>query len=166
MRTILLGAAALALAGAARAEEPIKPKLFRVSLGTYQARSGGARSTLNLGYDLPPLEKGKKKSPLVYSAYLDTNSKKSGGVTHSLTGIGLAARSEGSGKKADGTLYKGAGVGLYTVKAGTSRSRLGGKLFLGYERKEGVFAEAGYTLVPKVSGYDASGFGLGIGYRF
>jgi hypothetical protein len=165
MRNIVLGVAALALAGVARADEPVKPKLFRASLGTYSAKDGGSRSSLNFGYDLPPM-KGQKPTNLLYSAYLDTNSGKKGGVTHSLTGIGLAVRSEGAMKKADGSLYKGAGVGLYTIKAGTSRSRLGGKLFVGYERKEGVFAEASYNLIPKVSGYDASGIGLDIGYRF
>ena len=44
--------------------------------------------------------------------------------------------------------------------------RLGGKAFIGYERKEGVFVEAGYTLVPKINQLNASGLGLSLGYRF
>lgn len=161
MRSFVLAVAAFALAGMARADEPVKPKPFRASLGTYSANDGGSRNAIDLSYDLPAM-KGAKPSNLLYSAYLNTNSNKKGGVTNSLTGIGLGVRQKSSAAG----FYPGAGVGLYTIKAGATRSRLGGKVLYGYERKEGVFAEASYNVIPKVSGYDASGVGLAVGYRF
>ena len=58
MRNLVLGAAILTFAGVARADEPVKPKPLRASLGTYSANDGGSRNSLNLSYDLPPM-KGK-----------------------------------------------------------------------------------------------------------
>jgi hypothetical protein len=152
------------LSGAALADDEVKPRPYRASLGTYDASTGGSRSSFNVSYDLAL--PGKKDTRASYSLYLDTNSKRTAGVTSSLTGFGLSMRLDSTAPKADGGLYRGVGVGLYTIKAGASRSRLGGKAFIGYERKEGVFVEAGYTLVPKINQFNASGLGLSLGYRF
>ncbi len=164
MRTALAMLALAMVSGAALAEDDVRPRPYRVSLGTYDASTGGARRSLNASYDLAM--PGKKDTRANYSLYLDTNSRRTAGTTSSLTGFGLAMRLDSHAPKADGGLYRGVGVGLYTIKAGASRSRLGGKAFLGYERKEGVFVEASYTLVPKINQLNASGLGLSLGYHF
>jgi hypothetical protein len=169
MRTPLAVMALAVLAGAAMAGDDVKPRPYRVSLGTYDAKTGGSRSALSVSYDLAMPTSGKKETHSGYSSYslyFDSNSKKRNGVSSSLSGLGVALRLDGRPEKADGGIYRGVGVGLYTIKAGASRSRLGGKAFVGYERKEGVFVEAGYTFVPKINGVDASGLGLALGYRF
>lgn len=158
---IQLAMIALAMAaGAAFAQDDVRPRPYRLSVGTYDANTGGSRRSFNFSYDLA----FKKPTQGFYSVYVDTNSKRRNGVTNSLTGVGVSLRLENAGT--DGHFYRGVGLGLYTIKAGATRSRMGGKLFVGYERKEGVFAEAGYTLIPKVSGVNASGLGLSLGYRF
>jgi hypothetical protein len=158
-------AVALALmAGAAwAAGDEVRPRPYRVSIGTYDAKTGGSRSSFNVSYDLALKKQDSKAS---YSVYFDSNSKRRNGVTTSLSGLGVSLRLDSRDDKADGGVYRGAGLGLYTIKAGASRSRMGGKVFVGYERKEGYFAEAGYTLVPKINSVDASGPGLALGYRF
>jgi hypothetical protein len=163
LRIQLLAVALALVAGAAMADDEVKPRPYRVSLGNYDAKTGGSRGSFNVSYDLA-LKKQSIGSN--YSIYFDSNSKRRNGVTSSLTGLGISLRLNNNNPKADGGVYRGAGLGLYTIKAGASRSRMGGKLFVGYERKEGVFAEAGYTLVPKINGVDASGLGLSLGYRF
>ncbi|MGC4046867.1 MAG: hypothetical protein QM758_23985 [Armatimonas sp.] len=150
-------------AGAVMAQDDVRPRPYRLSVGTYDASTGGSRTSFNGSYDLALKS---QKSSAKYSVYVDTNSKRRNGVTNSLTGFGASIRLEDNDGKSGGHLYRGAGLGLYTIKAGATRSRMGGKLFVGYERKEGVFAEADYTLIPKVSGVNASGLGLSLGYRF
>lgn len=73
--------------------------------------------------------------------------------------------------------YGGLGVGVYSVSVDTrgggsglggtheSAIRPGGKILVGYQRNR-LFTEAGYNLIGKVSGENASNFFLQVGLKF
>jgi hypothetical protein len=72
--------------------------------------------------------------------------------------------------------YVGAGIGAYRIDIHddliTQNTRLGGKVFLGFDMRNGFFVEAGYVILGKVQtalfhrSRDLSRPSLSIGYRF
>jgi len=159
----LFGATARAQADLLSGKKP-----FRLKIGGYFPTSGNTKSDFgkNLvagGLSYRPL----KLIPLdLYTDY--TEASKNGnklqifdfGVStrHSLLPISLPI----------GGPYIEGGLGYYNVKVGGggTKSRIGGKVALGYESPIGIFGEAEYDIITKVNGYDPSGYRLNIGYRF
>jgi hypothetical protein len=66
--------------------------------------------------------------------------------------------------------YIGAGAGVYRVDLHDllhrESTRLGGKVFAGFEMRNGVFFEAAYNILGKLFPRDLSRLGVSIGYHF
>ena len=147
---------------------PEKP--FRVSIGTYNPGKSNVRDLIgsslpqiSLGYDI---SKTLTKKPLLYGVYLDYAQNHHSGTSNSIAGFGIQGRYLSSSPVNAGHFYAGAGIGSYSVKIGKSNSKIGGKIFGGYELHSGYFADFTYTLINKVSGYDPNGVVFAIGRRF
>lgn len=164
---IALGVAVLAPMGSAlAADDTMKvEKPIRVLAGVFNATNGTnkSRTSLGIGYDFM---KSAATNPSVYGIFVDFNSRKTAGVTTSLTGVGVSGRFYLESANAAGKPYATLGVGSYTIKSGASQSKLGGKLGLGYELNNGFLGELDYTTTQKVGGKDAGGVNFRIGYRF
>ncbi|WP_309709241.1 hypothetical protein [Armatimonas sp.] len=164
---LALGMALLApTASALAADDTMKvEKPIRVLAGIFSSTNGTnkQRTAIGVGYDFM---KTSATNPTVYSVFIDTNSKKTGGVTTSLTGVGVSGRFYLESANAAGKPYATVGVGSYTFKSGASKSVIGGKLGIGYELNNGWLGELDYTTTQKVGSKDAGGMGFRIGYRF
>lgn len=164
---IALGVALLApTVSALAADDTLKvEKPIRVLAGIFNASSGTnkSRTAFGVGYDFM---KSSATNPTVYGVFLDFNSKKTAGVTTSLTGIGVSGRFYLESANAAGKPYATAGLGSYTFKSGTSQSKLGGKVGIGYELNNGFLGELDYTTAQKIRGNDPGGINFRIGYRF
>jgi len=167
LKRLTFTALCLAIAGAAFAADDALQveKPIRVLGGIFSPASGGggSRTSLGVGYDF---SKSTAKNPSVYGVYLDYNSKKSAGVTTSLTGIGVSSRFYLDSANKAGKPYASVGVGSYTFKSGASSSKLGAKLELGYELNDGFLVSLDYTASQKVAGKNTGGTNFRIGYRF
>ncbi|WP_395094135.1 hypothetical protein [Armatimonas sp.] len=164
---LTLGVTMLAPLGSAYAADDVKvvEKPIRVLAGIFSAASGAnkQRTAIGVGYDFM---KTAATNPTVYGVFLDYNSKKVAGVTTSLTGVGISGRFYLESANAAGKPYATLGVGSYTLKAGTSQSKIGGKLGIGYELNNGWLGELSSTMIQKIGGKDPGGVTFGIGYRF
>jgi hypothetical protein len=145
-------------------------KPFRVSVGVYSPSSSGMRNAvgsslplLSLSYDL---SKTASEKPLMYSAYFDYGQNRKNGTNNSLTAFGVSARTLSRAPITSGRYFVGGGVGSYTVKVGDSNSKIGGKVFAGYEMNNGFFGEATYHVINKIHGTDPSGLSISVGKRF
>lgn len=143
---------------------------FRAAIGVYSPSSSGMRRAagssmpmLSLSYDV---SKTLDEKPLIYGVYFDYAQNKQNGTTNSLTAFGISGRYLTSAPLGRARYYAGGGVGSYSVKVGSTNSKIGGKLFGGYERNDGYYGEASYHIINKVNGFDPSGLGLQIGKRF
>ena len=187
MKTVMilaLGVAMLAPLGSARAaDDTLKvEKPIRVLAGIFNATNGTSKSrtAIGVGYDFT---KSTATNPSVYGVYLDYNSKKTSGLTSSLTGIGVSGRFYLESANAAGKPYALVGIGSYSLKGQisstaqassratattttTTTSKLGGKLGIGYELNNGFLGEIDYTTTQKIGGKDAGGTNIRIGYRF
>lgn len=184
--TIALGVALLApTVSALAADDTLKvEKPIRVLAGIFSASNGTnkQRTAFGLGYDI---SKSTATNPSIYGVFLDYNSKKSGGVTTSLTGVGVSGRFYLDSANAAGKSYALAGVGSFSLKmptgtsaaassraegtttsGSTTASKLGGKLGIGYELNNGFLGEVDYTMIQKISGTDPGGINIRVGYRF
>lgn len=165
--TLALGVAILAPLGSAWAADDamtvVKP--IRVLAGIFSSTNGAnkQRTSLGVGYDFM---KTTATNPTVYGVYLDYNSKKTGTVTTSLLGVGVSGRFYLESANEAGKPYATVGIGSYTLRAGASQSKLGGKLGIGYELNNGFLGEIDYTTTQKIGGRDAGGTNIRIGYRF
>ena len=183
----LVALSALALPAMAQGNDVkavVKP--IRVLAGIFNANKGSEKVGVNVGvsYDFM---KSTSSMPAIYSVYVDYNERDdvSFGSTEgsqgerqgrdidlgverklSRTGIGVAARFLTSSADDAAHAYYGAGIGSYSVKFRGTDSKIGGKIFGGYELNNGWFGELDYTLIPKINGIDVSGLGLRAGYRF
>ncbi len=164
---IALGVALLApTVSALAADDTMKvEKPIRVLAGIFNASSGTnkSRTALGVGYDFM---KSSATKPTVYGVFVDFNSKKVAGVTTSLTGVGVSGRFYLESANESGKPYALAGIGSYTFKAGTSQSKLGGKVGIGYELNNGFLGELDYTTAQKIGGNDPGGINIRVGYRF
>jgi hypothetical protein len=169
-------ASSLAADDTMKVEKPI-----RVLAGIFSSTNGTnkQRTAIGVGYDL---NKTSATNPTVYGIYLDYNSKKSNGLTTSLTGIGVSGRFYLESANAAGKPYATVGIGSYSLKASSATtngsssratatttstaSKLGGKLGIGYELNNGWLGEVDYTTTQKIGGQDAGGTNIRIGYRF
>ena len=164
---LMLGAALLAPVSSALAVDDKAPvsKPIRVLAGIFSASNGTnkQRTSVGVGYDFM---KTTMKNPITYGAYVDYNTKKVAGVNLTMTGIGVSGRYYLDSGDAVGKSYATAGIGSYTVKAGTSKSKIGGKVGIGHELANGFLAEVDYTSVQKIGGKDPGGINARVGYRF
>ncbi|WP_395138633.1 hypothetical protein [Armatimonas sp.] len=164
---LTLGVAILAPMGSALAADDAMTveKPIRVLAGIFSASKGTnkQRTALGVGYDFM---KTAATNPTVYGIFLDYNSKKTGGVTTSLTGVGVSGRFYLDSANAAGKSYATVGVGTYTFKAGGSVSKIGGKFGIGYELNNGWLGELDSTMIQKANGTDLGGINFRIGYRF
>jgi Outer membrane protein beta-barrel domain len=164
---------ALAADDAMKVEKPI-----RILAGIFSASEGTSkqRTAIGVGYDFM---KTSASNPTVYGVFVDYNSKKSGGLTTSMTGIGVSGRFYLDSANAAGKSYALVGFGSFSLKSqarttvGTSTtitsnttSKLGGKVGFGYELNNGFLLEADYNIIQKINSVDPSGFNIRLGYRF
>lgn len=175
-RIVSLAALALMALPATAAGDDVQKveKPIRVLLGIFEPTAGGMSTALNIGVGYDFL-KSKDKAPLIYSIFIDRSSRREtfdigeGGTIRrdvSRLGIGLTARLLTSSANDKARSYFGAGIGSYTFKNGASKSKFGGKVFVGHELNNGLFVEADYTLLSKINGTDPGGIGLRAGLRF
>ena len=148
-----------------KTESPIK-----ASLGVYSPLGGATRNAM--GSILPLLslsyEAGKTLSdkPILYGAFFDYAQNRKNGTNTSVTAFGVSARYLSQSPRSQDRYFYGAGVGSYDVKIGTSNSKVGGKLFGGYERNDGYFGEVSYHMLSKINGNDPSALSFSVGRRF
>ena len=166
--TIALGMAVSSAQAQTTILTPEKP--FRVSIGTYNPTSGGTRTAMgatlpmiSLSYDVG---KSTAEKPTIAGVYFDYAQNNRHGTTNSVTAFGVSARYLSRAPVTHGRFFAGAGIGSYSVKIGNSNSKIGGKLFGGYELNDGYFGEITYHMINKVHGNDPSALAFSVGRRF
>lgn len=148
-----------------RAQNPLK-----VSIGTYNPVGGATRQAM--GATLPMVsfsyDAGKTQAdkPILYGAFLDYAQNRKNGTNTSVTAFGVTARYLSQSPRIGDRYFYGAGIGSYDVKIGTSNSKIGGKLFAGYEHNTGYYGEMSYHMLSKINGNDPSAVSLTVGKRF
>jgi len=164
---------ALGIAGStAQAQTTIltSEKPFRVSIGTYNPTSGATRTAM--GSTLPMLSlsydagKSTAERPTILGVYFDYAQNNRNGTTNSVAAFGVSARYLSRAPVTHGRYFIGGGIGSYSVKMGNSNSKIGGKIFGGYELNDGYFGEVTYHMINKVHGNDPSALAFAIGRRF
>jgi hypothetical protein len=161
-----------ALASTSHAQDVLitTQKPLRVSIGTYNPMASSVRSAM--GATLPMIgltyDAGKTLAdkPMIYGAYLDFAQNRKQGTNTSLTAFGVSGRYLSTSPRSKDRYFAGAGVGSYNVKIGSTSSKVGGKLFGGYERNDGYFGEVAYHMIAKVAGSDPSAVSFAVGRRF
>lgn len=150
---------------------------IRVQLGGFFPTSSTVTGTLRraalyggASYDMYNMG-SKGGTPTVAGIYADASYNSSGGLHLTQVGVGVDGRVYAGGSTYGGQFYIGAGVGAYFLNANgffasTNNTRLGGKIFVGYEFSQGFFVEGGYTFITSVSGISPSGFQAALGYKF
>lgn len=145
-------------------------KPFRAALGIYNPVGGAIRSAmgttlpmLSLSYDLG---KTMASRPLLYSVFFDYAQLRQHGTNNSMSAFGLEGRYLSRAPVSVGRYFVGAGVGSYDIKMGSSNSKIGGKLFGGYERNDGYYGQVTYHMINKINGSDPSALALAVGRRF
>jgi len=148
---------------------------IRVEIGGFFPTSSAVTGTLRraalyggASYDF--YSGHQSSSPTAAGLYVDASYNSSGGLHLTQVGVGVDGRLYAS-NSTSGQFYVGAGVGVYFVNANgffssTNNTRIGGKLFIGYELTQGFFVEGGYTYIASVNGINPSGFQAAIGYKF
>ncbi len=160
------------LASMAQAQDvmltPQKP--FRVAIGTYNPMGstirqsmGGTLPMLSLSYDAT---KSTADKPMIYGAYFDYAQNRRSGTNNSVTAFGVSARYLSQAPVTSSRYFIGGGIGSYDVKVGGSNSKIGGKVFGGYELNNGYFGELTYHIINKIHGDDPSAVAIAIGRRF
>ena len=145
-------------------------KPFRASIGTYNPTSGATRTAM--GSSLPMISlsydagKSTAEKPTIYGVYFDYAQNNRNGTNNSVTAFGVSARYLSRAPVTSGRYFAGAGIGSYSVKIGNSNSKIGGKLFGGYELNNGYFGEVTYHMINKVHGNDPSALAFSVGRRF
>lgn len=148
-----------------KTESPIK-----ASIGVYNPVGGATRNAM--GSTLPMLsigyEPGKTTAdkPLLFGAFFDYAQNKKNGTNASMTAFGVSARYISQSPRSADRYFYGAGVGSYDVKIGTSNSKVGAKIFGGYERNDGYFGQVSYHMLSKINGNDPSALSFSVGRRF
>jgi hypothetical protein len=143
---------------------------IKVSIGTYNPLGGASRRAM--GSTLPMIsltyEAGKtmQDKPVLFGAFFDYAQNRKQGTNVSVTAFGVSARYLSQSPRSQDRYFYGAGIGSYDVKIGTSNSKVGGKLFGGYERNDGYFGEVAYHMLSKINGNDPSALSFAIGRRF
>ena len=155
--------------GVASAQTKDVEKPFRVQVGSFMPSKAALKSAVGknwtsfgVAYELQK-KKGVEK-PLIYGVYVDYATKKRGGVSNNLTGIGAQARYLLGSPTDHDHAYVIGGIGSYTFKrTGSSyKSKIGFKAGGGYEMNNGLYGE-----VTAVSpGNNANGVNLSVGFRF
>jgi hypothetical protein len=173
--------------------KPFTVKLGALFLADKDA--GDTALTLGIGYDFLKTKSTNPLILQGYLDYIAGTEKSTtvGNVTAKAQleygiGVGVAARyklmQENAGS-AGFSPYGFLGLGVYSVKVkgevrtgatgsipastvsgSDTKTGLGGKLGLGAEMKSGIFGELEYNFLPSLEGYNPSGFGARIGYRF
>lgn len=176
-RTLTLALAGLGLLGAsvtASAQTSVSQPI-RVEIGGFFPTSSTVTGTLRktalyggASYDLYTL--GTKASPINTGIYVDASYNSSGGIHLTQVGVGAEGRVYAS-NTSYGQLFVGAGVGAYFLNSNgffgsSNNTRIGGKVFVGYDLTQGFYVEGGYTLIGDVNGVNPSGFQAAIGYKF
>lgn len=175
MKTINLTLAILALTtitSVAKAQEVMlsAEKPFRIAIGTYNPMGSSIRQAM--GATLPMLSlsydagKSTAEKPMVYGVYFDFAQNRHAGTNTSMTALGFSARYLSRAPLSKARSFVGAGIGSYNIKIGDSNSKVGGKLFGGYELNNGYYAEVAYHIINKVHGDDPSAAAISIGRRF
>lgn len=175
--------------GAMKVAKPFSVKIGGIffSDGDVKDAIGNSTISLGVGYDFL---KTKAENPLIAQAYLDFLLPKertfrvSDGegsfeakskLNHSI-GVGVAARYQlvRATETTSVFPYAGLGLGVYNSKVSSSfdggsdsstKTGIGGKLFVGAELKQGFIGEIEYNFIPGDGG-NLNGFGARIGYRF
>jgi hypothetical protein len=175
--------------GSMKVAKPFSVKIGGIffSDGDVKDAIGNSTITLGVGYDFL---KTKAENPVVLQGYLDfllpkerTDSFDTGEGTleresklnHSI-GVGVAARYQlvRATETTSVFPYAGLGLGIYNSKMTSSfdgdsdsstKTGLGGKIFVGAELKQGFIGEIEYNFIPGDGG-NLNGFGARIGYRF
>ena len=179
-RTLIIALAGLGILGAsalssAQMSTSVSQPI-RVELGGFFPTDSSVTSTLRkaalaggVSYDL---YSGKQaSSPTAAGLYVDASYNSSGGLHLTQVGVGVDGRLYAAGSNYGGQFYVGAGIGAYFMNANgffssTNNTRIGGKIFVGYEFSQGFFAEGGYTYIASVNGINPSGFQALLGYKF
>lgn len=154
------------------AQDVILPaeKPFRIAIGTYNPMAtstkqimGATLPMISLSYDAG---KSTSEKPMIYGVYFDFAQNRHSGTNNSVTAFGVSARYLSRAPLTNGRYFMGGGVGSYDVKIGRANSKVGGKLFGGYELNNGYYGEVTYHLINKVNGNDPSAVALAVGRRF
>jgi hypothetical protein len=170
--TVALATILLTIGTAVQAEDVLltTEKPFRVAIGGYNPRGTSFRNTIgttlpliSLSYDA---SKSTSEKPTIYSVYFDYAQNKRNGNNNSVSGFGIALRQLTTPPVTKERVFVGAGLGTYNIRVGSSNSKIGGKVFVGYEQNNGFFTELTYHVINKVHGTDASAASLSIGRRF
>ena len=147
---------------------PEKP--FRVAVGTYNPMGstirqsmGGTLPMLSLSYDAT---KSTADKPMIYGLFFDYAQNRHSGTNNSVTAFGASARYLSQAPVSSSRYFIGGGIGSYDVKIGSSNSKIGGKVFGGYELNNGYFGELTYHILNKIHGDDPSAVAIAIGRRF
>ena len=156
----------------AQAQTTVVPteKPFRVAVGVYNPVGGAIKSAM--GSSIPMIsfsyDAGKTTSerPVIYGVYLDFAQNHRQGTNNSVTAFGVSGRYLSRAPVTSGRYFGGAGIGSYDVKLGSSNSKVGGKLFGGYEHNNGYFGEITYHMINKINGSDPSAVSFVVGRRF
>lgn len=145
-------------------------KPFRVAVGTYnpmgstiRGAMGATLPMISLSYDAG---KSTSEKPMIYGVYFDFAQNRHSGTNNSVTAFGVSARYLSRAPLTNGRYFVGGGVGSYDVKMGSSNSKVGGKVFGGYELNNGYFGEATYHVINKIHGDDPSAVAIAVGRRF
>ena len=149
----------------------LKPEQpFRVAIGTYNPMASSIKKSMGATLPMISLSYDATKStadkPLMFGVFFDFAQNRKQGTNTSVTAFGISARYLSQAPVTSGRFFVGAGVGSYDVKIGTSNSKVGGKIFGGYEMNNGYFGELTYHMLAKVHGDDPSAVALAIGRRF
>ncbi|MBB6050785.1 hypothetical protein [Armatimonas rosea] len=145
-------------------------KPFRIAIGTYNPMGSTIRQAM--GATLPMLSlsydagKSTAEKPMIYGVYFDFAQNRHAGTNNSVTALGFSARYLSRAPVSKARSFVGAGIGSYNIKIGDSNSKVGGKLFGGYELNDGFYAEVAYHIINKVHGDDPSAAAISIGRRF
>ena len=118
---------------------------------------------INFTYEMG---KTMAEKPMIYGVFLDFAQNRHSGTNNSETAFGVSTRYLSRTPLNSGRYFVGGGVGSYDVKMGSSSSKVGGKLFGGYESNNGYYGEVTYHVINKINGSDPSSLGFAIGRRF
>ena len=145
-------------------------KPFRAAVGTYNPVGSAIRGAmgsmlpmLSLSYDIG---KNMAAKPLIFGVFFDYAQHNRNGTNNSVSAFGLSGRYLDRAPLTSGRAFYGAGIGSYDIKMGSSNSKIGGKIFGGYERNDGYFGEVTYHMINKINGSDPSAVSLVVGRRF
>lgn len=182
---MLLSVAAMApKAATANSDDPALAKCYRAQAGVFipykkdfRDLTESTQLTLGLGYDFSRSVEKTTGKAVVYGVYADFTTSKRHGNEVTTTGAGLDGRYYFAPLNTN-SIYLGLGIGGYNVRSHSdatgseNNTKIGGKLMVGYECKNGYFIEGSYTTIESskfantTASIDPSGYSIVVGTKF